>query len=86
MNLDGTHSVVRVTNPAGSGKLLVIRDSFANSMGVFLGETYETVLLVDLRYYKAEISSLCREESFEKILVCYSLSNFLTDANLIWLR
>ena len=43
MNLDGNHSVVRVTNPAGSGKLLVIRDSFANSMGVFLAESYETV-------------------------------------------
>ena len=86
VNLDGNHSVVRVTNPAGSGKLLVIRDSFANSMGVFLAESYETVLLVDLRYYKAELSALCREEGFDEILVCYSLSNFLTDANLVWLR
>lgn len=86
VNLDGNHSVVRVSNPAGSGKLLVIRDSFSNSMGVFLAESYETVVLVDQRYYKAELSSLCREENFDEILVCYSLSNFLTDNNLVWLR
>lgn len=86
VNLDGNHSTVCITNPAGSGKLLVIRDSFANSMGVFLAESYETVLLVDLRYFKAELSALCQEEDFDEILICYSLSNFLTDANLVWLR
>ena len=86
VNLDGNHSTVRIHNPEGSGKILVIRDSFANSMGVFLAESYETVLLVDLRYYKAELSALCQEEGFDEILVCYSLSNFMTDANLVWLR
>jgi len=86
VNLDGNHSLVRLTNPQGEGKLLVIRDSFANSMGVFLAESYETVVLVDLRYYKEAVSDLVSQEGFDEVLICYSLSNFLTDNNLLWLR
>ena len=86
--LDGNHSVVRIENPdnAGKGKLLVIRDSYANCLGCFLAESYETVVLVDLRYYKNPISELYAQEGFDDVLVCYSLSNFMTDTNLVWLR
>lgn len=88
VNLDGNHSIVRIENPQmkGKGKLLVIRDSYANSLGVFLAESYETVVLVDLRYYKKAISELCAQEKFDDILICYSIGNFMTDANIIWLR
>lgn len=86
--LDGNHSVVRIENPgmAGAGKLLVIRDSYTNSLGCFLAESYETVVLVDLRYYKNPVSELCAQEAFTDILVCYSIGNFMTDTNLVWLR
>lgn len=84
--LDGNHSLVRIKNPAGEGKLLVIRDSYSNCLGTFLAESYEEVVLVDLRYYKNEISQLCAQEGFDQVLVCYCLGNFLTDTNLVWLR
>ncbi len=86
--LDGNHSIVRIENPnnAGKGKLLVIRDSYSNCLGGFLAESYETVVLVDLRYYKNSVQALCAQEGFEDILVCYSLSNFMTDNNLIFLK
>ena len=86
--LDGNHSMVRIENPenAGKGKLLVIRDSYANCLGCFLAESYETVVLVDLRYYKNPISELYAQEGFDDVLVSYSLSNFMTDTNLVWLR
>lgn len=86
--LDGNHSLVTIQNPhaAGKGKLLVIRDSYSNCLGGFLAESYETVVLVDLRYYKQPISQLLAQEGFDDILVCYSLGNFLTDKNIIWLR
>lgn len=86
--LDGNHSVVRIENPdrKGSGKLLVIRDSYANSLGCFLAESYETVVLVDLRYFKKAVSELIAQEEFTDILVCYSIGNFMTDTNLVWLR
>jgi len=86
--LDGNHSIVRIENPAmaGAGKLLVIRDSYSNSLGCFLAESYETVVLVDMRYYKKPASQLCAQEEFADILVCYSIGNFMSDTNLVWLR
>lgn len=86
--LDGNHSMVRIHNPnaAGKGKLLVIRDSYSNCLGGFLAESYEEVVLVDQRYYRTALSQLCAEEGFTDILVCYSLSNFMTDTNIVWLR
>ncbi len=84
--LDGNHSTVRLHNPQGSGTLLVVRDSYSNCLGAFMAETYENVLLVDLRYYKQPISALVQQENVDDILVCYSIGNFMTDANIIWLR
>lgn len=86
--LDGNHSIVRIENPeaAGQGRLLVIRDSYANCLGAFLANSYESVTLVDLRYYKKPVSELLEQEDYTNILLCYSIGNFLTDANIIWLR
>ena len=86
--LGGNHPLVRITNkdPEAQGKLLVIRDSFANCGGCFFADAYETVVLADLRYYKLPLSELCAEEEFDDILVMYSLNNFLADRDLVWLE
>lgn len=86
--LDGNHSYVRIVNEnaAGQGKLLVVRDSYANCMGTFLANSYEEIILVDLRYYKMPVSELMQSEGITDVLICYSIGNFLTDANVIWLR
>lgn len=84
--LDGNHSLVRIKNANADGKLLVIRDSYSNCLGCFLAESYGEVVLVDLRYYKQPISQLAQQDVFDNILICYSIGNFMTDANFIWLR
>lgn len=86
--LDGNHSVVKLHNPDAKTDetILVVRDSYSNCLGGFLSETYENVILVDLRYYKKPISELCHAENADNVLICYSLHNFLTDANIIWLK
>ncbi len=86
--LDGNQAIVRIENPenVGKGSALVIRDSYSNCLGAFLAESYETVVLVDPRYYKQPITELCANEAFTDILVCYSLGNFMTDNNLVWLK
>ena len=84
--LDGNHSLVRIQNPNAEGKLLVIRDSYSNSLGCFLAESYAEVVLVDLRYFRQPVSALAAQEGFDDILICYSIGNFLTDTNLIFLR
>lgn len=84
--LDGNHSIVRIENPEKTGKLLVIRDSYSNCLGTLLAESYGTVVLVDLRYYKNPVSALLQEEAFDNVLVCYSMENIMTDTNLVWLK
>ena len=84
--LNGNQPLVRIHNPEGEGKLLVIRDSYANCLGTFLANSYEEVVLVDLRYYKSAVSDIVKAEGFDDVLVCYSLYNFLNDANFPWLK
>lgn len=83
--LNGNQPLVRIRNPEGEGKLLVIRDSYANCLGGFLASHYAEVVLVDLRYWKTPVSQLTAE-GFDDVLVCYSLYNFLTDTNFPWLK
>ena len=86
--LDGNHPLVRIENldPEADGSLLVIRDSYSNCLGCFLAGSYKTVVLADLRYYKEPLSELYEREGFDDVLVAYSVGNFLTDNNFIWLE
>lgn len=88
--LDGNHSLVTIENLSGSGadharNLLVIRDSFSNSLGCFLSDCYDKVVLVDLRYYKLPLTDLIAEQSINEVLIEYSVENFMTDSNLAFL-
>ena len=86
--LGGNHPLVRIENTTSGNnrKLLVIRDSFANCGGCFLANSYQTVVLADLRYYKYPISEIIETEEFDDILVLYSLSSFLSEQDLLWLE
>lgn len=87
--LGGNAGLVRIKNAdnAGKGKILVIRDSYANCMGGFLAEMYEEVVMVDLRYYKSTAPSvLATQEEFDRVLVCYGIGNFMTDTNFAFLK
>ena len=86
--LDGNQPLVRIYNEnnAGKGKILVIRDSYANCIGPFLAESYEEVVMIDLRYYRMAVSQMVAEEGFDNVLILYSMSNFMTDTNFPFLR
>ena len=49
-------------------------------------EAYEETVLVDLRYYRLPVSELLKEESFDDILILYSINNFMEDANIVRLE
>ena len=87
--LGGNHFITRIDNPeaAGKGKLLVFRDSYANCLGTFLADSYETVVMVDLRYidmrnYQEILTEIIQSEDFTDVLVSYSIGNFMTDDKL----
>lgn len=85
--LDGNHALVKIKNQkADGGKLLVIKDSFAHALTPFLAENFSEIIMIDLRYYKENVTELCETEGIEDVLVLYSISNFCTDTSLAFLE
>lgn len=85
--LDGNHALVRIQNSnAEDRKLLIIKDSYAHALAPFMAENYSEIVMVDMRYYKENITELCEGEGITDALVIYSMSNFCTDTSLAFLE
>lgn len=67
--------------PLTSRTLLVIKDSFANSLIPFLMEDYSHIIMLDFRYYNKPVSELMKEIQPEETLILYEMSNFAQDPN-----
>ena len=77
--------VIRNEDARDGGKLLLIRDSYADSLAPFLAQSFEEVHLLDLRYYRMPPAQYAAENSIDAICVVYSVPNFITDRNLVFL-
>ncbi|MDR0983510.1 MAG: hypothetical protein LBL93_00675 [Ruminococcus sp.] len=73
-------------NADNGKKLLVLKDSYANSFVQFLIDDYEEIVVVDLRYYHLSVKDLIAEKGLTDCLVLYNAQNFSTDNNLIYLK
>lgn len=79
--MGGNYAKVVIDTGADTGKsLLVVKDSFANSFLPFLVKDYDTITVLDLRYYREGVQPLA--DSADDILVLYELTNFAADKNL----
>jgi len=67
-------------------RLLLVKDSFANAFVPFLTEDYETITMLDLRFFAESVPELMAEEGITDVLVLYELSNFAADRNLFKLE
>lgn len=87
MFLGGNQPLCIIKNPdaATDQKLLVIRDSYTDSLAPFLAQDYAEIHLIDLRYYKVAPSVYIRENGIDQALVLYSAANFASDINLFLL-
>lgn len=74
--------VIRNETLTGGGKLLLIRDSYADSLAPFLAQRFSEVHLMDLRYYRASAARYAEENGIDEICVLYSVQNFISDRNL----
>ena len=66
-------------------RLLIVRDSYSDSLAPFLLKNFSRVDLMDLRYYRDSLYQYALDNDFDMILVLYSVSNFSTDNNLFLL-
>lgn len=79
--LDGNHSktIIRNVQNKNGKKLLVLKDSFANSFIPFVANHYEEVHVIDLRHYPMNLSVYMEENKFDDILCLYSFKNLAQD-------
>ena len=79
--MGGNYAKVVIDTGANTGKsLLVVKDSFANSFLPFLVRDYDTITVLDLRYYREGVQPLA--DQADDVLVLYELTNFASDKNL----
>lgn len=83
MFLGGNKPLAVVENPqAQGGKLLVIRDSYSDSLAPFLAQSYQEVHLFDVRYNLTSVKEYVEQNDIDQVLVLFSNSNFASEANL----
>ena len=87
MFLGGNQSlgVVANTNNPDGPKLLIIRDSYADSLVPFLTAHYSEIHLIDPRYYHLSVKDYVEQNGIDQALVLYSVPNFVTDGNMFWI-
>ncbi|SFQ48270.1 DHHW protein [Lachnospiraceae bacterium XBB1006] len=82
--LGGNDGEVTIKTDNKNGKhLLVIKDSYANCFLPFLTEQYESIHVVDLRYFNDNLTMYMKGNDINEALVLYNLNNFDEDTSVI---
>ena len=77
---DGNHPLVKITTESDEDrKLIILKDSYANSFVPFLIEQFSEIYMVDLRYYKEDLSKLIEENEISEMLMLYNANTYFQD-------
>ncbi len=85
--MGGITPLIKVTTGASDAPtLLILRDSYTDSLIPFIQDSFSEIHVMDLRYYKTQlyessVADYVRDNGIDTVLVCYSASNFGTDTN-----
>lgn len=74
--------VVIDTGNDGLPSLLLVRDSYADSLVPFLLAHYSRIHLIDLRYFRQSVSAYIAEQQIDSVLLLYSVPDFCTYSNI----
>jgi hypothetical protein len=76
--LHGNNGYSRIDGD-GEGKILVIKDSYANSFVPYLTANYAAIDVIDFRNYNYGLDALIEANDYDQILVLYSFDSFKSD-------
>lgn len=77
------HPMYTIKTPTESNKrLLLIKDSYANSFIPFIAQQYREVVVVDPRYFFDSIDDIIEAESITDVLFLYNANTFFEDDSL----
>lgn len=85
MFLGGQQALAVVkTGNTDKPKLLLVRDSYSDSLVPFLTANFSEIHLIDLRYYKQSTAQYVSDNAIDQVCILYSVPNF-TQSKLVWL-
>ena len=70
------------SNPLSDRTLVIIKDSYANSLIPLLIPHFKKIIIIDPRYYNENIQSTIEQEEVTDILWLYNANTFLTDTSI----
>ena len=79
--LSATYGHAVLENPAGSGRLLVLCDSYGNALAPMLAQVFARVDLVDPRYFSGSLSEVGKDADI--ILACFGVNDLSTGRALL---
>ncbi len=79
--LNGNHGVCRIENKSAIGKLLVIKDSYANCLLPFFAEHYAEITVIDPRYCNYSQIKDINPSEFDAVTVLFNVSGFSQEQN-----
>lgn len=85
--LDGNHGLTEIV-VAGQGEgrsLLVLKDSFGNSLVPLLVPHFNRITVIDLRAFRGSVLELAAENRYDQVMAVYSLHSLTMDQNFSWL-
>ncbi|MCG7409483.1 DHHW family protein [Paenibacillus sp. ACRRX] len=80
---NGNHPLIKINTGHKEGqKLLVVKDSYANSFIPFLTSHFSEIYMVDLRYYEGDVASLAQQHQIHDMLILYNMNTFVEDPSI----
>ena len=85
--LDGNHAMTRIVNNRceNDNSILIIKDSFAHCFTTFLACDYNTIYMIDPRYYRGSLKELVFENNIQDVLFLYGADNLASSTDLGWI-
>lgn len=79
----GNKSIIDIrTNSENENKLLLIKDSYANSFIPYILSNYREIIIIDPRYYYDDINNLIADKQITDIMFFYNMNTFFEDTSL----
>jgi len=78
----GNQPLEVITTNADSGRLLLIKDSYAHAILPFLCSHFHEIHMLDLRYDRESVQRYMQANDFDCAVILYNISNLSEDTNL----
>ena len=81
--LSNNSSIIEIdTNVDNNEQLLIIKDSYANSLIPFLVNHYKKLIIIDPRYYKSSIIDYINNNNIKNVLFIYNMNTIDKDSGI----